>query len=322
MERVIFVEVLDRRNQVSARTRLTEFPAVIGRAYESEVLLDDRYVDPMHARLALDGDGTLVLEDLGSRNGTRDATTGDPIGQEVVRSGMVVRMGDTRLRLVEPGHPVPAAVREPRGGNLAMALRRPSLAWPVVLAAALVLAVGGWLSNVDSEWATDMMAGAMVAMLLLALWAGAWAFASRIFTGQARFMAHFAVAAGTMAALTVAGWIQGFLRFLWPGAAIWTLVGLVITAVLFMMMLHSHLSLTGALSSRARRLAAGAAAILFAAVMQSEILSDFETFGSVLDYDGNLSPVGVSAAVTVSLDELLEAADGVRETVDSLALED
>lgn len=322
MERVIFVEVLDRRNQVSARTRLTEFPATIGRAYEAEVLLDDRYVDPLHARIVQDGEGSLVLEDIGSRNGTRDATTGDPISRVVVRSGMVVRMGDTRLRLVEPGHPVPAAVREPRGGNLAMALRRPALAWPVVLTGALVLGVGGWLENVDSEWATEMLAGVIAAMLLLALWAGAWAFASRIFTGQARFMAHLAVAVGTLTAVTLAGWMQGFLRFLWPDAPIWTLLGFAITAVALMLMLHSHLSLTGALGSRARRLAAGAVAIVLAAVMHSEILSDFGSFSGGLEYDGNLSPVGVSAAGTVSLDELLEAAEVMRENVDSLALED
>jgi hypothetical protein len=318
---VIFVEVLDRRNQVTARTRLVGFPATIGRAYESEVLLDDRYVDPLHARLVLDGDGSMVLEDLGSRNGTRDASTGDPISRKVVQSGMVVRMGETRLRLVEPGHPVPAAVREPRGGTFAMALRRPALAWPVVLAGALVLAMSGWLANVDSEWATEMVAGVMAAMLLLALWAGAWAFASRIFTGQARFMAHLAVAVGTMTLLTVTGWMQGFLRFLWPGAPVWTLLGFVITAVVLMMMLHSHLSLTGALGSRARRLASGAVAILFAAVMHSDLLSDFGTFSGGLEYDGNLSPVGVSAAATVSLDELIDATSHIRTEVDSLALE-
>ena len=161
-----------------------------------------------------------------------------------------------------------------------------------------------------------------LAMLLLALWAGAWAFASRIFTGQARFMAHLAVAVGTLTAVTLAGWMQGFLRFLWPDAPIWTLLGFAITAVALMLMLHSHLSLTGALGSRARRLAAGAVAILLAAVMHSEILSDFGSFSGGLEYDGNLSPVGVSAAGTVSLDELLEAAEVMRENVDSLALED
>ncbi len=321
MERVIFVEVLDRRNQVSARTRITGFPATIGRAYECDVLLDDRYVDPVHARLLMDDDGALVLEDVGSQNGTRDMSSGDPISRAVVRSGMVIRAGDTRLRLVEPGHPVPAALREPRGAGLAMGLRRPALAWSVVLAGSMVLVTGGWLGSVESDWFTELMAGVVIVLMLLALWAGAWAFASRIFTGQARFMAHLAVAVGTTSALTLAGWLQGYLRFLWPGGTVWELAGFVVTAAVLMMMIHSHLSLTGALGSRARRFAAGAVAIVFAAVMHSDVSSGFGLFSGGLEYDGNLSSVAASAAATVSMDELLEAATEMRLDVDSLAAE-
>ena len=321
MERVIFVEVLDRRNQASARTRLSAFPATIGRAYENDVLLDDRYVDPVHARLVLGDDGTLMLEDGGSRNGIRDAATGDPIGSVAVRSGMVVRLGDTRLRLVEPGHPVPAALREPRVGNLALALRRPGLAWSVVLAGALVLAVGGWLGSVGADWATELLVGVVAAMLLLALWAGAWAFASRIFTGHARFVAHFAVAVGTMTVVSLAGALLGVFRFLWPGASLWPLLGFVATAAVLTVMFHSHLSLTGALGSRARRLTAGAVALLLTTVMYTDVFDGLGGMSGGLDYDGNLSPAGASLAATVSLDELLDAADDVRVTVDSLARE-
>lgn len=321
MERVIFVEVLDRRHQASARTRLSAFPATIGRAYENDVLLDDRYVDPVHARLVLRDDGTIVLEDVGSRNGIRDAVTGDPIGSAPVRSGMVVRLGETRLRLVEPGHPVPAALREPRVGNLALALRRPRLAWSVVMAGLLVMGVGGWLGSVGAEWASDLAVGVVAAMLLLALWAGAWAFASRIFTGHARFAAHFAVAVGTLMVMSVAGAVMGFFRFLWPGASLWSLLGFVATAALLTVMFHSHLSLTGALGARARRLTAGAVALLLTAVIYTDVLDDLGDFGGGLDYDGNLSPVGASVAATVSLDELIEAAGEVRVDVDSLVRE-
>lgn len=321
MERVIFVEVLDRRHQASARTRLSAFPATIGRAYENDVLLDDRYVDPVHARLVPQDDGTIVLEDNGSRNGIRDAATGDTIGSVIVRSGMVVRLGDTRLRLVEPGHPVPAALREPRVGNLALALRRPGLAWSVVAAGVLVLGIGGWLGSVGSDWASELAVGVVAAMLLLALWAGAWAFASRIFTGHAHFGAHFAVAVGTTIALSLAGALLGYFRFLWPGASLWALLGFVATAAMLTVMFHSHLSLTGALGARARRLTAGAVALLLTTVMYTNVFDDLGEFGGGLDYDGNLSPVGASVAATVSLDQLIEAAGGVRAEVDSLVRE-
>lgn len=321
MERVIFVEVLDRRNQASARTRISSFPASIGRAYESDVLLDDRYVDPVHARLVQQEDGTIVLEDAGSRNGIRDVATGDAIDTVPVRSGMVVRLGESRLRLVEPGHPVPAALREPRAGNLALALRQPKLAWPVVLAGVVVMGVSGWLGSVGTDWASELAIGVVAAMLMMALWAGAWAFASRIFTGHARFSAHFAVAVGTMLVISLAGAVMGYFRFLWPGASLWSLLGFVATATLLTVMFHSHLSLTGALGARARRLTAGAVALLITTVIYAEVLEDLGDFGGGLDYDANLSPVGASFAATVSLDQLIDAAGEVRVDVDSLAAE-
>ncbi len=322
MEPVIFVEVLDRRNQASARTRIAVFPASIGRAYENDVLLDDRYVDPVHARLVQQEDGTVVLEDAGSRNGIRDAGTGDVIGSVAVRSGMVVRLGETRLRLVEPGHPVPAALREPRTGSLALALRQPKLAWSVVLAGVVVMGISGWLGSVGAEWASEVAGGVGAVVLLLALWAGAWAFASRIFTGHAHFTAHFAVSVGTLLVLSLAGVVMGFFRFLWPGASIWSLLGFVATAALLTVMFHTHLSLTGALGARARRLTAGAVALLITSVSFANILDDLGAFGGRLEYDANLSPAGTSLAATVSLDELLDAASEVREDVDSLAAEE
>ena len=121
--------------------------------------------------------------------------------------------------------------------------------------------------------------------------------------------------------MRVAGAVMGFFRFLWPGASLWSLLGFVATAALLTVMFHSHLSLTGALGARARRLTAGAVALLLTAVIYPDVLEDLGDFGGGLAYDGNLSPVGASVAATVSRDELIEAAGEVRVDVDSLVRE-
>ena len=71
-----FLEVLDRRGRLLARHRVDQWPVTVGRAYTSDVIVDDPYVCPAHVRLSRNGDAGLVVEDLGSVNGTRVSQTG------------------------------------------------------------------------------------------------------------------------------------------------------------------------------------------------------------------------------------------------------
>jgi pSer/pThr/pTyr-binding forkhead associated (FHA) protein len=69
MGALAWVEVLDAHGHVRARHRIDAVPAIIGRGYGCDVLLDDPWVSPVHARLYRDLDGSFVLEDAGSENG-------------------------------------------------------------------------------------------------------------------------------------------------------------------------------------------------------------------------------------------------------------
>ena len=74
-------------------------PVVIGRGRSpsSDVVIDEPYVSSTHARLALQGPA-LVLEDLGSTNGT--LVNGHVIEQPVtLREGDEVQVGDTIMRV-------------------------------------------------------------------------------------------------------------------------------------------------------------------------------------------------------------------------------
>ena len=72
-------------------------PVVIGRSPSSDIVIDEPYVSSTHARLALQGPA-LVLEDLGSTNGT--LVNGHVIEQPVtLREGDEVQVGDTIMRV-------------------------------------------------------------------------------------------------------------------------------------------------------------------------------------------------------------------------------
>ena len=72
-------------------------PVVIGRSPSSDVVIDEPYVSSPHSLLALQGPA-LVLEDLGSTNGT--LVNGHVIDQPVtLREGDEVQVGDTIMRV-------------------------------------------------------------------------------------------------------------------------------------------------------------------------------------------------------------------------------
>jgi len=79
---------------------------VIGRDASADVALEDEKISRRHVRLTPGEDGTAVLEDLGSTNGTFVA--GRRVTAPVVlRGGELVRLGDTELSFHAPPVPPP-----------------------------------------------------------------------------------------------------------------------------------------------------------------------------------------------------------------------
>ena len=74
-------------------------PVTIGRASDADVVIDDPLVSRRHARLAPRG-GRLILEDLGSTNGTR--VNDHVVREAVVAPGDRIHVGATRLEIVVP----------------------------------------------------------------------------------------------------------------------------------------------------------------------------------------------------------------------------
>lgn len=88
---------------------------VVGSGSDADVVIPAKWVSRAHARLTVREDGTVVVEDLGSLNGTR--LNGHAITHaEVTRSCMLV-LGSVRVEL----HPLDAAA-----GSLALHLHLPA----------------------------------------------------------------------------------------------------------------------------------------------------------------------------------------------------
>lgn len=72
----------------------------IGRGTECTVMLEDPTVSSQHARLTFQPDGTILIEDLGSANGT--FVRGRVVRAAVIHPGEDVRLGSVPLKWSHP----------------------------------------------------------------------------------------------------------------------------------------------------------------------------------------------------------------------------
>ena len=181
---------LDRNNTIT-----------IGRGWQNEVIINDEYVDGVHARLALNELNEVTIEDLSSANGTY--IENKKIGQ-VARlvSGASVAVGDTTIVIHDTGAPVVPALK--RNGARLFSNRFNSfggvIAATVLVSLALLLSIftmTGVASTGERILSTFLATGAF-----LLIWTLIATFVSKLFRNETNGLLHWtfisAVAAVTM----------------------------------------------------------------------------------------------------------------------------
>ena len=77
---------------------------IVGRARNGDIVIEHSSVSKVHAHITTREDGTLMVRDVGSRNGTR--VNGVVVGAETplpLRKGAILGIGDIELELVDAG---------------------------------------------------------------------------------------------------------------------------------------------------------------------------------------------------------------------------
>jgi FHA domain-containing protein len=270
MDQVIWIEILTRSRDVTARLRFTGPEVRVGRGYDNDVVIDDPYVAPRHLRVFRDEQGQLVAEDLGSVNGLyldRDSRRRERISIDPERP---LRVGHTLVRV--------------RGADYAVQTER--VAGPqtqvsgLVLTVALAAAVLGitlmllWLGETDEPRASRYLTPVLSRGLLLAGWVGAWAVLARVFCGSAHFRRNLVIALSGLLALALYTELVRFTSF----ALTWRVVltyGYVGTWCILALMCFYHLREIG---PTRLKLNGGIVAALLAVTIGLQTLWQSETF--------------------------------------------
>jgi hypothetical protein len=318
---MIVVEVLDHRGHLRERVRVVAFPASIGRAYDNDIIVDDRLVSPHHARLTIADDGWVIAEDLDSLNGIRGQSGGPRISRLVVPSGGQLRLGRGSLRIVDAALPVAPAVAEDLAQGALPRLFGSALGSLVICAAAIAaLTWSSYLGGYERTNTAKVVSQALALALVLAIWAGGWSLAGRLLSHRVSFLAHAAVASAALlmgVALNVAGEWLGFAT----GAerVERAFFGMVMLGVAIAA-LNAHLRLATSLARPRRLVAAASLVMAVLAFVAIDAYGDREPFSTEMEFSAILKPLDTRLVRSVSADEFSREMIGMQSRVDSLAL--
>jgi hypothetical protein len=191
------IERLDRDGHVLQSTPVYRWPFVIGRAFDTDLVLDDPHVAPIH--VLLDEVGGAVQLSVGqtingAMVGARHLQAGQRTELDVAQTW---RVGDTRLRVRRASDPL--APELPLARHLALSATTPAVGLgksliPWLLAVLLVLLGQQWLDNDPGTPASSYLSLTLTMLTAVSLWAMLWALGSKLFQGRLDYLLHLGLA--------------------------------------------------------------------------------------------------------------------------------
>lgn len=289
-----FIETLARNGDVLHRHRVNALPIRLGRGYDNDFILDDAFAAPRHAVIEAGEDGALVLRDLGTKNGI--VQRGRRAPSIPLTGDTVVRIGHTSLRVRGAGFAVPPEELDRTRHGWEGAPQ--GVAGVLLMVCATLFTV--WLFDTQSFELRRYLQALAITIGVGLLWAGAWAFANRLFGRLARLGRHLFIAGCAMAGVTLYKILSSVFGFAF------SLESLIaysshITVAACATAVYCHLRTVRPEQSRRFGILCGVFALISSSMI---MLSNEQQYGRVAD--GLYMPVILPPALRVSPDHALD----------------
>jgi hypothetical protein len=202
MEALAIVEVLGRDGAILHRERLFTLPAVIGRGFDADLMLDDPHVAGHHLRLEADEAGGFMLTDLGTHNGFSLPARHhrSQVGATAITNGETIRLGHSQIRIWRIDSAVSPEVPSRNAWNPRIWLS--SVVWFIV--ATGLMGTFTWIEATGANRDGAVSMRIMLTAALIVVWSGLWWISSRASDRAGAYLAHLAVAA-SMVCLIILG---------------------------------------------------------------------------------------------------------------------
>jgi hypothetical protein len=188
----IIIEEISRGQKLIGRHKFTKGEVSIGRGYQNDIILADPHVCPEHLIIQNDGECWRV-KDENSINGSFLGEGKKAANEHIVRSGDVITLGKSQIRIIFPYHPVLPSLQLSTFENLINISRTPL----VLIANICVFTfLTGWiffLNNPQEVNFTQLFVPAIGLTLLFGLWPAMVALISHLSKHEARFFAQLGI---------------------------------------------------------------------------------------------------------------------------------
>jgi FHA domain len=303
-----FIETLARNGDVLHRHRVDRLPIRIGRGYDNDYILDDAYAAPHHALVEAGEDGSLLLRDLGTRNGVVHA--GKRSERLLLTGNTIARLGHTTLRIRAADFPVPAELRDRTMHGWEGAL--PGLAGTVLIA--LVALFTMWLADTQAYRPFRYLLALAYGLGAGLFWSGLWAFGNRLFGRHARLGRHLFIFGSGVAALMLFRLASSAVGYAWS-IEVFTRYGSHVAIALVAGMVYFHLTTVKPEPRRRHALVCAALALFGSGLV---LISNEQRNGRLADelYMSVLLPPEMRATPDASVDEFMADVAAMKERLD------
>jgi len=303
-----FIETLARNGDVLHRHRVDSLPIRIGRGYDNDYILDDAYAAAHHALVEAGEDGSLVLRDLGTRNGVVHA--GKRSERLLLTGNTVARLGHTTLRIRAADFPVPPEVHDRTMHGWEGAL--PGLAGTVLIA--LVALFTMWLADTQAYRPFRYLLALAYGLGAGLVWSGLWAFGNRLFGRHARLGRHLFIFGSGVAALMLFRLVSSAIGYAWS-IEVFTRYGSHVAIALVAGMVYFHLTTVKPEPRRRHAIVCAALALLGSGLV---LISNEQRNGRLADelYMSVLLPPEMRATPDSSVDEFMADVAAMKARLD------
>ena len=316
MEPVVIAEVLEKSGKVHERVRITRFPAVIGRGYDSDMILSDEFVSAHHAQIVLDETGQPVIKDLDTENGTYLLPTMQPVSHLALGAETLLRLGQTLVRLRRPEFPVaPTRIDTLMHSRLTRFFSSGLMLTALGLLLLGILGFHAYQISAQQIKLSKLLLETLEIAILVPTWAGLWAILSRVFAHHTAYVSHAVIAALAVISFFVADTLAEYYAFGFSAQLSAEILFHALFGLIAALVLYGHLRFATLLSPKRIGVFSGMIAAGIVALSGFATYVQGLDFNDTLPYPPELKPAQFRMVPEQSLDAFIRAAEQLPQQI-------
>lgn len=165
----LIIEELNRNHKLLSRHKFQTTDIHLGRGYHNDIIINDPHVCAEHLQIHFDGQH-WIIRDLNSINGSFVNNKKTPANNHIVQSGDIINLGNSRVRLVFPEHPVATSIRFSQFESLITFAKHPMSIFASILLFSLVNGYLIYLAKPEEIKVVQLITQLLAINFVLALW--------------------------------------------------------------------------------------------------------------------------------------------------------